>query len=321
MRVPGRMRFTSFLVAVFLLLCVCLNAAAAEAAEQSTTGSVDGSIKTQLGSPVVGASVALNGPVNQQTTSNAVGVFLFKDVPPGSYYLVSSAKGFERVVSSAFPVVAGQNVSIVITLQELGTTHLVTLGRVTVVGHGQLDTSSAPTVVLSNQTLVNNGVLQIEDYLDKLPGVSLSLSYSGQTPGSPVYLSIRGAGAGGSAYENVVLEDGEPLRTGGYGLDMSSFTPAIYSGVELVKGVGGTSMHGANAIGGTLNLVTRDPTKTEGGQIVGALGSWWTSDLNITESNTFGRFGYIFDYHTRGTNGYNPPRYAGQGYGCRAWPA
>jgi outer membrane receptor protein involved in Fe transport len=108
----------------------------------------------------------------------------------------------------------------------------------------------------------------------------------------------------------LLLQDGEPLRNGQYGdFDLSTLTPAIYSNVEVVKGVGGTSLFGANTIGGTVNLVTRDPQSKPGGELIYAIGGFGTQDVNLSQTDTIGRFGYLFDVHSFNTNGYIPSYY------------
>ena len=146
-----------------------------------------------------------------------------------------------------------------------------------------------------------------------MPGITVE-HFNNGAPGNVATLSIRGAGAfvGGSnaGYEVLVLQDGEPLRNGQYGdFDLSTLTPAIYSRVEVVKGVGGTSLFGANTIGGTVNLVTRDPLATEGGELIYAIGGFGTQDVNLSQTDTIGRFGYLFDLHSINTDGYIPPSY------------
>ncbi len=169
-----------------------------------------------------------------------------------------------------------------------------------------MNTTSTPTVTITNRQFVQAGQVLVEQALEQTPGVTLE-HYDGGL-GSVATVSIRGAGGfmqgNNTGYEVLVLQDGEPMRNGQYGdADLSTLTPSIYSRVEVLKGVGGTSLFGANTIGGTVNLVTRDPLATEGGQFIGGLGGFGTFHYDLVETNTIGKFGYIFDLHRLGTDG------------------
>jgi outer membrane receptor protein involved in Fe transport len=165
---------------------------------------------------------------------------------------------------------------------------------------------------------VNQGALQVNYGLEAQNGLTMQ-RYDNGAPGAVTTFTIRGAGgfgsgidgSGNTGYEILVLQDGEPLRNGQYGdFDTSSLTPAIYSRVEVTKGAGGSSLFGANTIGGTINLVTRDPAKTEGGEVLLSVGGFGTENFNISETNTlFGRLGYLIDANTYGTNGFVPSNY------------
>ena len=188
-------------------------------------------------------------------------------------------------------------------------------------GTRSLNLGPAPTTILTQDDFIRNGYLQVGQALDTLPGVvieSQGNALNGIQNGAfsnSATLALRGAGGPtgpstgelDTSYENLVLQDGEPMRTGLNGsFDLSTLTPAIYSRVELVEGVGGTSLFGANSIGGTLNLVTRYPLHTEGGQILATVGSYGTTDYDLSESNTIQRFGYMLNYHGLFTDGEVP---------------
>jgi outer membrane receptor protein involved in Fe transport len=197
-------------------------------------------------------------------------------------------------------------VQLAIALPPVSVSSLRTIASIRVNGAQSVNTTTTPTVTITNRQFVTNGQVLITQALEQTPGVTVE-HYDGGM-GSVSTLTIRGAGGftqgGNTGYEVLVLQDGQPMRNGEFGdADLSTLTPAIYSRVELLKGVGGTSLFGANTIGGTLNLVTRDPLATEGGEFIGGLGQYGTTNYDLIETNTFGRFGYIFDLHRLGTDG------------------
>jgi|GEM_PF-1700853 len=302
------------LLASFVFLAVGTSAVLAAA-----TGSIAGTVvSANNNAPVAAAKVDLSGPGGPFHTQTAKdGSFAFTSLGAGSYVLRIAASLFQTTQSAPLPLADGQTISLIVALQPVTTTNISTLGHVTVRGHAVLNTSAAPVATITASQFVDVGALQAQTALETLPGVTLE-RYDGGAPGAVTTLTIRGAGGFGSGsdgtgntgYEILVLQDGEPLRNGQYGdFDVSALTPAIYSRVEVVKGVGGTSLFGANTIGGTVNFVTRDPSKTEGGQFILSAGGFGTTDFNVLETNTFGRFGYLIDLHRYGTNGFVPYPY------------
>ncbi|MBC5825280.1 MAG: TonB-dependent receptor [Candidatus Eremiobacteraeota bacterium] len=284
-------------------------------AEGADVGSVSGRVTTTAGAPIAGATVELlGGAAARVAKTTKAGVFAFTGVIPGSYTVSTTAREYQKEVSAPFSVTPGNNVDFAVVLQPITTTNITTLGRISVNGHQALNTSSAASATITNDQFVDSGSLQAQTALDRLPGFTVE-HYDNGAPGAVATFTIRGAGGFGggtdgtanTGYEILVLQDGEPIRNGQYGdFEASSLTPAIYQRVEVVKGVGGTSLFGANTIGGTVNLVTRDPLKSEGGEFIQTLGGYGTSDTNISESATIGRLGYLLDLHRYGTDGFIP---------------
>lgn len=296
----------------FLLFACFLAAVAVSSTKTYATAlsSISGVAQSPLQAPLAGVEVQLVGPLAPRTTLSASdGRFSFTDLPPGTYILRARAHQFEPASSAPFALTPNQHLDFTIVLQPATTTDITTMGHITVKGKGALNTSGSQSFVISTDELTSSGVLRIDSALDHLPGVTIS-PFSGGAPVDPTFLSIRGASG---FNENLVLQDGEPMGFAYMGgtIDLSTLTPAIYSRVQVVEGLGGTSLFGADAIGGTVNLVTRDPLKSEGGQLLMTAGSYGTSDYNIVESTTIGRLGYLLDLHGFSTDGKIPSTFVG----------
>lgn len=296
-------------------LILALAALIAPASAQGGSGSVAGVvINATTGATIAGAKITLNsGSQSFATTSDDHGAFRFSDVPAGGWSLRTTADEYQLNVSSSLLVAVGQELDVAVQLQPVSTTNITTLGKVIVRGHATLNTSSAPVVTISATQFIQQNASQIQSVLETTPGITIE-HYDNGAPGNVTTFTIRGAGGfvggGNTGYEVLVLQDGEPIRNGQYGdSDLSGLTPAIYSNVEVVKGVGGTSLFGANSIGGTLNLVTIDPRATEGAESLISVGGYGTTQFNLADTNTSGRFGYVLDYHTYGTDGYIPSQF------------
>jgi carboxypeptidase family protein/TonB-dependent receptor-like protein len=302
---------TGIAAIVIAFLFATLSSAPAFGANGQTT--IDGVVySASSGAPIAGAKLTLAGNgTSYSTTSDATGAFAFTNIQAGTWLLRTTAPLFALTVSSGITVAAGQTVDLSVALQPVTSTNITTLGHVTVRGRQALNTTAAAAVTLPAQQFVTTGTLQVEQLLEATPAISIE-HFNNGAPGNVATLSIRGAGgfvgSGNTGYEVLVLQDGEPIRNGQFGdADLSGLTPAIYSRVEVVKGVGGTSLFGANTVGGTVNLVTIDPKAAEGAELLFTEGGFGTSDYNISQTNTYGRFGYVLDYHQYATDGITPP--------------
>jgi outer membrane receptor protein involved in Fe transport len=284
-------------------------------ASAAGTGVISGTVVSATNNaPVPSAKVQLiSSSATFTTTSGKDGSFSFTGLAADSYYLRVTASLFQPTSSAVLSLGSGQSLSLVVALQPATNTNITTIGHITVKGHQVLNTSSAATTTISNTAFVTKGLYQVQDALAATPAITIE-HFNNGSPGNVATLTIRGAGGfvGGSntGYEVLVLQDGEPMRNGQYGdFDLSTLTPAIYSRVEVVKGVGGTSLFGANTIGGTVNLVTRDPAQEPGGELLASTGSFGTSDLNLSGTDTVGKVGFLFDAHQFFTDGYIPRDY------------
>jgi outer membrane receptor protein involved in Fe transport len=304
---------TMSLALFFLLVAGCKCAVA-------VTFPIQGSVASRNGPPIAAASVTLksvNGSEVAKTTSAADGKFDFEDIPAGSYQLVITAAGYTTTTTPVtydgiHPQIAA------VALTATGTVSLSTIGTATATVQGGLNISNAPSLSIPNQAFTTTGSFEVDQLLESLPGVTIQKT-EGSPAGGESLLNIRGVGSSddlegpegvGAADEVLVLQDGEPLISGNFGsYDLASLTSAIYSRVELIQGTGGTVLYGTPTIGGVLNLVTRNPLPSEGGEVTVSAGNNGLTDFNLFYSNTIGRFGYLIDLHRYGTSGYLPRNY------------
>ena len=121
------MQRCSIIVAVVALLIVGAPAAAAA----QTTGGIAGKVTDSTGGVLPGASVTLTGPAMQgaqTTTTDATGIFRFRNVPPGQGYKVAvKLAGFRAATLENQQVFLGQEGSVTISLAPAGVTEDVTV--------------------------------------------------------------------------------------------------------------------------------------------------------------------------------------------------
>ena len=259
------------------------------------SGSVTGSVKDGSGHAVAGASVVMTGPRSYTATTDSAGGFSFADVVAGTYGVRVSKGGYQTASESGIVIESGGPTSLTLTLLAAS---LQTIANVRSTGGGpHFNTTPAAVSVVTSQQFANQAQTQVTQVLNQVPGVQISWpggSANGAAPGAVTVPTIRGA----ASYETASLIDGHPLATASYGDYITSYLSSFMFGtVEVVKGPGATALAVNNAINGTINFRTKDPTAsavpdyqvgftTNGGEY---------ANLGLTDSALNGRLGYVFD--------------------------
>jgi hypothetical protein len=87
---------------------------------QAFTGSISGIVTDPSGAPVAGCAVVamdLDRNTNYRTSSNASGVYVVPQLPPGRYRVSVEAPGFRRYVLDDLPLSTQQSATVNVTLQ------------------------------------------------------------------------------------------------------------------------------------------------------------------------------------------------------------
>jgi outer membrane cobalamin receptor len=116
---------------------------------------------------------------------------------------------------------------------------------------------SSATVVTAKQ-IREQGAQTVGDALRLVPGVTIS--QNGQT-GSLAIAHLRGT----SLSQVLVLVDGQRVSSSAFGgsADLSKFPLADVARIEVIRGPV-SSLYGSDAIGGVINIITRQPTRRAG---------------------------------------------------------
>ena len=276
---PARRRHRPRLAAAILALVACLCARTASADAVALTGRVtDGH-----GGVVAGADVRVrreDGTVSRRTASDATGTFTVAALPAGDYVVEIEKSGFGADVA-------------VVTLGSGTARHDVELDAagvresvvVTASGRPQstLETSKAVSVIDAEEITARNAVT-LADVVRLTPGVQVR---SAGGPGQLGSLRIRGLRSDAAA----VLVDGVRLRDAASAqADITGFFSNLgvvdFDRVEVLRG-SASSLYGTNAIGGAINIVTREggPQRSEGQFELGSLGQ---SRVRGTTGGSFG---------------------------------
>jgi outer membrane receptor protein involved in Fe transport len=267
-------------------------------AQNVTTGAVAGSVSDESGAPIAGASVALNGPAHYHTTTDGKGAFTFAGVTPGIYTIAVTKAGYESANQNDLAVVPGGTEHVAVRISLRTFTSLRTIASVRVNGRGTINTSPASVNVVTTQDFQDQSQQQVTRVLSQIPGVQISFpsnSANAAAPGAITVPNIRDA----ESYETASLIDGHPISVGQYGDNVTTFLNAYMLGsVETIKGPGADSPVINNAVGGTVNFRTKDPTLTATPTVTAGIDSHGGTFSNFGISDTLGRLGFVVDIAT-----------------------
>jgi outer membrane receptor protein involved in Fe transport len=270
----------------------------------ATTGTVSGAIKDSSGVLQAGVTVTASGPTTVSTKTDPNGLYTLT-LPAGVYTLVASKSGFDQASLADYPVVAGVAATANVTLTPITFSSLKEIGRVSVsTNRSAFNTSPASVSTISNQTLADQGQLQVQRVLDQTPGIVSDhpgTSANNASPGAITFPSIRG----GLGFETASLIDGHPVAVQTFGDYVTTFLNSyVLQDIEVIKGPGANAPETYYAINGTVNFRTLDPTGTLTGQIDQGLDSEGGQFSNFRISDTVARkLGFVFDYAIDGTPG------------------
>jgi iron complex outermembrane recepter protein len=233
----------------------CLLAYGAAAAGAQPAVQLAGVVRDTTGGVLPGVAVTLTGVgrvASRTVVTNDQGKYEFAALPPGRYTIDASLSGFQAEATEVDLNGGRTTLDLVLAVSSI-------LERVTVTATktGATDIQSTPIAVtaLPARTLQELGVQTV----DGLAGLVPSLTVSQSTALAQV--SIRGIGT------NVVVVGSDPSSTihlDGVYLARPSMVFMDFLNVERVEVLRGPqgTLYGRNSVGGTINIVTRQPTNT-----------------------------------------------------------
>ncbi len=156
--------------------------------------------------------------------------------------------------------------------------------------------------VLDEAAIKESQAIIVSDLIARTPGVSFDRSGG---PGTLTSVRIRGA----EASQTLVLIDGVAVNdpsSPGAGYDFSSLLIGDISRIEILRGPQST-LYGSQAIGGVVNVVTREPAEGFGTEVGGEIGSDNTTLVKAAIGGREDKLGYrlaVGRYATDGTSAF-----------------
>jgi vitamin B12 transporter len=148
-----------------------------------------------------------------------------------------------------------------------------------------LDRSTADVVVIDTARIRTSSADSVEDLLRREAGVQVSRSGA---PGQPAGVFIRGAGSGNT----VVLIDGVRVGSGTLGyVEFESLSLMQIERIEVLRGPG-SSLYGADAVGGVVQIFTKRGEGEPRFTAIGAIGGYRSYQGGVGVSGSSGGFDY-----------------------------
>lgn len=235
--------------------------------------SIKGRVADTTGKVVLGATVILKNQdtgLERVTVTNSNGEFSFSGLNSANYEVIAAAKGFARSAKT----VSDFNNEVSIEIEPSALREEVTI----VSGSRQeelRESLNTKVDVVTESDMRNTGYNTVGEILRELPGV----------------VTRRGSETAGAAGEQVqgldsrqvlVLQDGQPIlgargiKRGVLNLDRQS-TNRLQS-VEVVKGAS-SALYGSDAIGGVINMISREPNKPFNASFTSSYGNYGVADF------------------------------------------
>ncbi|TCC97950.1 TonB-dependent siderophore receptor [Pedobacter hiemivivus] len=250
----------------------------------SGKGRIRGTVKTRDGKAAEFVTVGIKGVKSAQV--DAKGNYVLKDIEAGTYTLIATFVGL-NAQQKEVQILANEtlNVNFVLSennqqLEEVvvngGTTNKFSVKKTTTSAKMPLGNLENPQVYTTiPKALLSE--LMITDFstaLKNSPGVYKIQGSRGINSDGASYYVMRGFRTEAS------LIDGVPGQTNG------EVDPANIERVELIKGPSGTLFGGAViSFGGLINIVTKKPVDTLGGELAYTTGSY---GLNRISADVYG---------------------------------
>src|SRR5215469_10240562 len=298
---------------VSLLFSLLLAVGVATMVGQADRGSITGTVTDASGAVLPGARIAL-GQKGPSAVSDAQGQFLITNLAAGSYTVSISYVGFTPFSATAV-VKAGQAVQVNAKLAVEMASQVVTvsgersLGEVEAINIER--TADNIVQVLPSQIIMSLPNTNIADAVGRLPSVSLE-----RDEGEGKYVQIRGTEP---RLSNVTINGVNiPSPEGNVrNIKLDIVPSSLVDRIEVFKTL--SANQDGDAIGGTVNLVTRTPDERptidlEGqGGYTNIIGGRWLDAFNSTVGQRTGarkQWGFLmsgtYDWNGRGINDLEP---------------
>jgi outer membrane receptor for ferrienterochelin and colicins len=231
----------------------------------------------------VSEAIVLIPEIGISVETDASGIFELKQIPEGKYHLEIIKKGYMPYRSDFFELVEKELTFEVVLIEEIMEEVVVTATR------REIPIKEVPirTELITASAIEESGAKTVSEVLNKeLLGCWVNLSCTNCN-----FTELRMQGLEGG-YSQVLI-DGLPIFSGlasVYGLQQ--IRSENIEQIEILKGAS-SSLYGAQAIGGVVNIITREPSLDPEFSLDATYGKFDTLDLAARGSYRKGIFGIV----------------------------
>ncbi len=243
---------------------------------------------------VVQATASADGQVRSAVTAGD-GRYSIA-VPGGVYVVTAELSGFASFTSRPLSVAAGTTAALelVLELPTYGDTVVVTGSR----APETLRTAPVAVTVLRSAEIEAAPATNYADLLRSVPGVNVI-----ELSPRDVQIVTRGA-TGRNARSTLALLDGRSVYQDYFGMVLWDLLPVGFDDIkqiEVARGPG-SAIWGANALTGTINIITKSPREMLGTRGKVSIGERSTREVGLSHAGESGRLAYRLSglYYTQG---------------------
>lgn len=260
-------------------------------------------------------NILVRGSKITGTDSKLDGSFTVTNVPEGRIQLEASFLGYDKFIMDSLQISEGEQLELDIELMP----SFLEMNEVVVTASrkSQVMVSAPVSVeVVKAKALKNQNVTTFDEAFDNVAGVNVTRSSRANVQA----LSIRGASevaGGGIGNRVLLLIDGRPALSPESGGALWNLVPInSISQIEVVKGAY-SSLFGSSAMGGVINVITREPNEGYNTSVNLRYGFYEKApgftefdrfndfnSIEISHSNKSGKSGYLLDFSRREDDGH-----------------
>lgn len=234
------------------------------------------------------------------------GSFLIPDLPAGNYSVSATYLGYQDTVLDNVEVSGGQCTRITLALQPAA----LAVGEVVVTASSRsqaIKLAPASIGVVSKQQIQERNIRTFDQAFDEMPGVVVTRSGGANVQA----FSIRGASevaGGGIGNRVLLLIDGRPALSPESGGALWNLVPlGAIERIEVLRGAY-SSLYGSSAMGGVVNVITRNPAAAPETRLQFSYGAYDRAPrssgyqrfndfttIALSHSRRIGSFSYLLD--------------------------
>ena len=216
-------------------------------ADAQAPGRIAGTVSSEAGQPLSGASVVVVG-TGRTALTGPDGRYTIGDVPAGMHEVRATAVGYAQG-SRQVTVAAGLSITADFQLRA----QAIQLEGVVAVGYGTQErrtvTGAVSSVTAKQLTEVptSNAIKALQD---RVPGVDIT--NAGNKPGDGVSIRIRGVRSISAGNDPLYVVDGVPIAGG-----IGDFNPADIVSIDILKDAASTAIFGSRGANGVVLVTTK----------------------------------------------------------------